>query len=158
MKKLYISFFAVFSILLDGCLSECRTVDYGRFQATFYNERRETLSSITIAVYPLRFGIFNNHYNSNLTSLAMVKDYYGAQILETDEKGYLDIQVNEDDGTSSCDGPRETFDNGFQSIVIFYQCDDGIMKHQEYMLDNGLTFRNSVNQIDSAFIDSGCIQ
>jgi hypothetical protein len=157
MKNARVLLIILASSILDGCFSDCTRVDYGKFRAGLYNEQKEALPNLTVAVYPIKFRTFVNP-NSDLTSLAMVEDYYGVQIVETEGNGYLDIQVNDVDGTSSCDGPRETFDNAFQSIVLFYECDGGGINFQEYVRDDGrLVFSNSINQIDSAFVGSDCI-
>jgi hypothetical protein len=143
---------------LDGCFNECSRVDYGSVRATFFNERKEKLPNIEIAIYPIRFRTFENSHHPDLTSLAMVRDYYGAQIFKTDGTGNLDITVSDEDGTSSCDGPRKTFDNAFNSIVLFYMCGSAGLKHQEFISGDGLLLVGSVNEIDSVFIKSDCLQ
>jgi hypothetical protein len=109
-----------------------------------------------VAVHPIKRSSF--YYNPSLTSIQAVKDYYGAKIIETNELGQIDILVAHSDGTTSCDGPRETYDNIFESVVLFYECAAGELKYQEFSKTNGLFVAGSINKVDSVFIGSDCLK
>lgn len=145
-------------LILHGCSRDCGRVDHGTFSATFFNEEKEKLPNLEVAVYVIGSGTFTNHDDKvdELTSLEMIHDYYGAPLAETDENGHLDMDVQED-VTSSCDAPDHTYDNSFESIVVFYECAGGDLKYQEFIRYNNMEFVNKVNEVDSVFIAGDCL-
>lgn len=155
MKVIYSICFTIAFTIIAGCASDCGRTDYGVVHATFYNNNKEKLDAFKVAVHPIIWTSF--YSNPGLTSFQDVVDHYGAEVVETDQMGQIEIQVRYYDGATSCDGPRETYDNIFSSVVLFYECKGGGFDYQEFTRMNGLYMSGSINRVDSVFVDTNCV-
>jgi hypothetical protein len=155
MKKQFTLTLLLCSLLLTQCISDCGRTDFGNVLLLVFDSEGEELAGLDIAVYPIKYATFD--MNDEVTTLEEASDYYGAEITQTDEAGRVELEVGYTDGATSCDGKRKTYDNSFESVIIFYECAAGALRYQEFTAANGLQFINSTNQIDAVVIESDCL-